>query len=293
MVRGATPAAPRVVCSRAAASMRASTISTDCASCWMAMAECLRSSVCTDGGDGILCPGRPAVMIGKRVGHYEILDRIGTGGASEVYRARDTRLGRDVALKVLPSEMAADSGRLWRFEREAQVAGSPQASEHRHDPLGRGVRRSAGFLTMELVEGRSLTRRIPATGLELGPFLADRGPARRRPLRRARARRHASRPQARQHHADGAGPGEDPRLRPGATGPRGGARQGSSRERIAASRKPRRWTGSCSAPSPTCPRSNCSRSRPTRARTCSRSGSSCTRCSTGDAALPGRDGRPT
>src|SRR5664280_3306995 len=61
---------------------------------------------------------------GTRLGCYEILSQIGAGGMAEVYRARDARLGRDVALKVLPSEFAADPDRLRRFELEARaVAG--------------------------------------------------------------------------------------------------------------------------------------------------------------------------
>ena len=60
-------------------------------------------------------------MIGKTVLHYEILQKIGSGGMGEVYRARDTKLNREVALKVLPAEMARDPGRRTRFEREAQA----------------------------------------------------------------------------------------------------------------------------------------------------------------------------
>ena len=59
---------------------------------------------------------------GTRLGPYEILSPIGAGGMGEVYKARDTRLGRDVAIKVLPEEFAADPGRLRRFEQEARAA---------------------------------------------------------------------------------------------------------------------------------------------------------------------------
>ena len=61
---------------------------------------------------------------GTRVGHYEILEPIGQGGMGEVYRARDTKLGRDVAIKVLPEEFSRNERRLARFEREAKVLAS-------------------------------------------------------------------------------------------------------------------------------------------------------------------------
>jgi serine/threonine protein kinase len=60
-----------------------------------------------------------AVRPGSRVGPYEVVTLIGEGGMGEVYRARDTRLGRDVAVKVLPTALAADPDRLRRFEQEA------------------------------------------------------------------------------------------------------------------------------------------------------------------------------
>jgi serine/threonine protein kinase len=59
---------------------------------------------------------------GARLGPYEIVAPLGAGGMGEVYRARDSRLGRDVAIKVLPSELSSDAGRLRRFEKEARAA---------------------------------------------------------------------------------------------------------------------------------------------------------------------------
>ena len=63
------------------------------------------------------------LVTGTRLGPYEIIAPLGAGGMGEVYRARDTRLGRDVAVKVLPSDFAADGDRLHRFEQEACAAG--------------------------------------------------------------------------------------------------------------------------------------------------------------------------
>ena len=65
-----------------------------------------------------------SVLTGRRLGAYQILAPIGAGGMGEVYRARDTRLGRDVAIKILPPVFTADAGRLARFEREARVLAS-------------------------------------------------------------------------------------------------------------------------------------------------------------------------
>ena len=61
-------------------------------------------------------------MVGKTLGHYEILEPLGKGGMGEVYRGKDTRLGRKVAIKVLPAEFASDPERLARFEQEARAA---------------------------------------------------------------------------------------------------------------------------------------------------------------------------
>ena len=100
-----------------------------------------------------------ALAPGTRLGAYEILSLIGSGGMGEVYRARDSRLNRDVAIKVLPSEVAADHDRLARFEREAQVLAS---LNHPNIANIYGVDDSSGTpaLVMELVEGPTLADRI-------------------------------------------------------------------------------------------------------------------------------------
>ena len=96
---------------------------------------------------------------GSRLGGYEILTLIGVGGMGEVYRATDIKLHRDVAIKVLPSDVAADADRLARFEREAQVLASLNHPNIAHI---HGVDESAGVpaLIMELVEGPTLADRI-------------------------------------------------------------------------------------------------------------------------------------
>ena len=98
-------------------------------------------------------------MIGSRLGPYEIVALIGRGGMGEVYRGRDTRLGRDVAIKVLPADLAADTERLKRFEREAKATA---ALSHPnilavHDV---GTQEGVPYLVEELLEGESLGERL-------------------------------------------------------------------------------------------------------------------------------------
>src|SRR5687767_8181789 len=92
---------------------------------------------------------------GTRLGPYEVLSLLGAGGMGEVYRARDARLNRDVAVKTLPSAFANDSGRMARFEREAQVLA---ALNHPNIAAIYGI--EEGALIMELVEGETLAERI-------------------------------------------------------------------------------------------------------------------------------------
>jgi TolB-like protein/Flp pilus assembly protein TadD len=108
-------------------------------------------------------------LIGRRLGPYEITSAIGAGGMGEVYRARDTRLGRDVALKILPEAMASDPERLARFEREARTVA---ALNHPHIVTLFSTEEAEGvrFLTMELVEGRPLDQLIPPGGVSLARF---------------------------------------------------------------------------------------------------------------------------
>ena len=100
------------------------------------------------------------LSIGAQVGPYEILSALGAGGMGEVYRARDTKLNRDVAIKVLPESFASDPDRLARFQREAQVLAVAQSSEHRAHLRPRRRRTASRALVMELVEGPTLADRI-------------------------------------------------------------------------------------------------------------------------------------
>jgi eukaryotic-like serine/threonine-protein kinase len=74
-----------------------------------------------------------ALPSGTRLGPYEMLALLGAGGLGEVYRARDPRLERDVAIRVLPASFAAQPDRLRRFEQEARVTSGPQSSQHSGD----------------------------------------------------------------------------------------------------------------------------------------------------------------
>ena len=103
---------------------------------------------------------------GTRLGPYEITGLLGSGGMGEVYRARDARLGRDVAIKVLPASLSADPERLARFRREALLLAS---LNHPHIATVYGLEDAAGHpaLAMELVEGPTLAERIAQGPLEL------------------------------------------------------------------------------------------------------------------------------
>src|SRR5262244_2857321 len=107
------------------------------------------------------------VLIGSRLGPYEILAQIGAGGMGEVYRARDTKLGRDVAIKVLPVAFANDAQYMARFEREAQVLAS---LNHPNIAAVYGVEQ--GALVMELVEGPNLAERIALNPIPIDEAIA-------------------------------------------------------------------------------------------------------------------------
>ncbi|HET7712795.1 MAG TPA: protein kinase [Thermoanaerobaculia bacterium] len=101
------------------------------------------------------------IVPGTRLGPYEIVSPLGAGGMGEVFRARDTRIGRDVAVKILPASFAADDDRLRRFEQEAQVVGALN-----HPNLvtiyDLGTHEGAPYLVMELIEGETLRQLLSA-----------------------------------------------------------------------------------------------------------------------------------
>jgi serine/threonine protein kinase len=104
------------------------------------------------------------LVAGTRLGRYEIRSKVGAGGMGEVYQARDLELGRDVAVKVLPSSFSADATRLHRFQQEACAAG---ALNHPnvlivHDI---GAHDGAPYVVSELLEGETLRKRIGGTPL--------------------------------------------------------------------------------------------------------------------------------
>ena len=100
-----------------------------------------------------------SLLTGRRLGAYQVHERIGVGGMGEVYRARDTKLGRDVAIKILPRLFTSDPNRLARFEREARVLAS---LNHPHIGAIYGLEDADGVraLVLELVHGETLADRI-------------------------------------------------------------------------------------------------------------------------------------
>jgi TolB-like protein/Flp pilus assembly protein TadD len=105
-------------------------------------------------------------LIGRTLSHFEIVAKLGEGGMGEVYRARDQRLDREVALKILPRELATDLQRRHRFEHEAKAVA---ALNHPHIVTVYSIEESDGrqFITMELVPGAPLSELIPADGMKL------------------------------------------------------------------------------------------------------------------------------
>ena len=127
-----------------------------------------------------------AELTGRRLGVYQLHERVGAGGMGEVYRARDTRLQRDVAVKILPHAFTDDPDRRLRFEREARVLAS---LNHPNIATIHGIEDGDGIhaLVMELVDGETLADRI-ARGQPQGDLVGAGEGARLR-ARQGRRRR--------------------------------------------------------------------------------------------------------
>jgi serine/threonine protein kinase/Tol biopolymer transport system component len=118
------------------------------------------------------------LVTGTRIGPYQILAPLGTGGMGEVYRARDSRLGRDVAIKILPEHLVTDRDRLARFEKEARAA---SALNHPNvvTVYDIGFQDSMPYLAMEIVEGTTIRHLLDSSGmpirklLEIGTQIAE------------------------------------------------------------------------------------------------------------------------
>ena len=152
-------------------------------------------------------------LVGQTLGHYKILDQLGAGGMGVVYRAQDTKLGRQVALKVLPMGNTSSEEAVERFRREARTASS---LNHPNICTIYGFDEHEGqlYLAMELLDGEPLDRRLSGRPLDLRTDARHRGAGRRRARRGARRRHPASRRQAGQHLPHAPRPGEGARLRP-------------------------------------------------------------------------------
>ena len=109
-------------------------------------------------------------MIGRTLAHYKVLDKLGEGGMGEVFLAEDTNLERQVALKILPAEMAANPQRLERFRREAKAIA---ALNHPNIVTIHSVEHidDVRFLTMEWVNGESLDKEIARGASSLSRFI--------------------------------------------------------------------------------------------------------------------------
>ena len=150
---------------------------------------------------------------GQRLGPYEIIAPLGAGGMGEVYRARDTKLDREVAVKVLPARLAEDAEALARFEREAKaVAALSHPSILAIHDFGRDG--GTAYAVMELLDGETLRQRLAGGRPARAQGGGVRGADGAGPRRRARQGHRPPRPEAGERFRHPGGPAEGPRLRP-------------------------------------------------------------------------------
>ncbi len=118
----------------------------------------------------LIAGGDAPSLVGKTIGHYQIISLVGKGGMGEVYRARDTKLDRVVALKILPEEMSGDGERMRRFVREAKAASALNHPNVAHI-YEIGEAGGVNFIAMEYVEGQTLAARINGQPLEINEII--------------------------------------------------------------------------------------------------------------------------
>ena len=142
-----------------------------------------------------------ALKPGSRLLHYELVEQIGEGGMGVVWKAEDAKLHREVAIKVLPTDVASGPERLERFEREAIAVA---ALNHPNIVTVFGIEESDDhrFIAMELIEGDTLDRMMAAGGMPLAKILRDCDAAFGRVGGCSRQKDRAPRPQAHQRHGD-------------------------------------------------------------------------------------------